>query len=128
MQQLFVLVLICLLVSQVKTQDDVSDADSLDFTTTQAEYQTSTMTTTKSTKMDLHVGLMGFISGGPPFQLYRLGSAGPMAARDINADPDILPNHTMILHITFEGGCYDKPALNDIVTLVRDVNVCTCIM
>ena len=86
-------------------------------------YEQTTSSGLSDTRQDFPIGLIGFNGGGPPFQLYRLGAAGVMAARDINGDDNILPNHTVTLTISY-GGCNVKRALDDIVTLVRDVKVC----
>ena len=76
-----------------------------------------------NTKLDIRLGVMGFDGQGPPFQMKYLGAAAPMAARDINSNSTILPNHTIILHMLMGGGCNKKLGLGDVVTLVRDMQV-----
>ena len=71
---------------------------------------------------EIHLGVTGFNGRGGPFKFYKLGSAVAIATDKINSRADILGNYT-ITSVFEDSGCQEKPALDAIVTLVRDHTV-----
>ena len=59
---------------------------------------------------------------GPPFKMYRLGSAMLIALDAIRNDQNVLENITLSFELQ-DTGCNEKTALGAVVTLVRDHQV-----
>ena len=75
----------------------------------------------------ISLGLTGFYTRrGPPFQIYRLGSAIHIALDKIRSNESVLSN-TSIDFIFDDSDCNEKKAIDSVVTLVRDHGVDTII-
>lgn len=72
----------------------------------------------------LKVALMGMQYGwyGPPFFLWSLGSALPLAFDDVLGDANILPNHTTEI-VVQDSACNPVKAVGEFVRLVQEEGV-----
>ena len=69
------------------------------------------------------LGFTGFRTlRGPPFQLFKIGSAFQIALDTIHTNENLLFNKTLD-YVFDDSGCSEKKAIDSVVTLVRDYHV-----